>query len=347
MDYDYWLPPDLIAQVPCVPRDQARLMVLDAAAGPEHRCVADLPDLLRPGDLLVVNDSRVVPARLRGRRAATGGKWEGLYLTTTPTGVWELLSQTRGRLRSGETLEVQAPTGDAILRLVVRGRTADRHLLAEPQASGSVWHLLERFGHTPIPPYIRGGNDDAADRDRYQTVYAATPGSVAAPTAGLHFTPELLQRLTDRGIGRAAVTLHVGVGTFAPLRPEQFAAGVLHREWCAVPEAAVQAISATRQRGGRVVAVGTTSARTLETWAAQGSPSSWAGETTLFIRPPFTFQVVDGLMTNFHLPRSSLLMLVAALIGRDRLLRAYDEAVRRRYRFYSYGDAMLAWRGST
>lgn len=322
--------------------------MLDAAGSSlAHRRVADLPTLLQPGDLLVVNDSRVLPARLRGRRAATSGKWEGLFLSTTPSGAWALLSQTRGRLKIGETIEVLAPTGSEILRLAVRGRTSDRHLLAEPQAAGSAWQLLECFGHTPIPPYIRNGMEDPADREHYQTVYAAAPGSVAAPTAGLHFTPELLHRLGDRGIGRAEVTLHVGVGTFAPLRPEQLASGALHREWCAVPEAAARAIAATRQGGGRVIAVGTTSARTLETWAAQGSPSAWSGETTLFIRPPFTFRVIDGLMTNFHLPRSSLLMLVAALIGRDRLLRAYELAVRERYRFFSYGDAMLAWRGLT
>lgn len=349
-DVDFELPPELIAQQPCDPRDQARLMVLPPPPAPwKHRRVADLPELLRPGDLLVVNDSRVVPARLRGRRAATGGRWEGLFLDAHSDGTWTLLSQTRGRLRSGETLTVLSPAGHSELpplRLVVLGRTDKRHLLVQPHASGDPFALLQQFGQTPIPPYIRRGQPVPADQEHYQTIFARVPGSVAAPTAGLHFTADLLRRLDERGVSRASVTLHVGIGTFAPLRPENLATGTLHPEWCAVPAASAAAIAAARQRGSRVIAVGTTTTRTLETWAQQGSPPDWTGQTQLFIRPGFAFQVVDGLMTNFHLPRSSLLMLVSALIGRRRLLDAYAEAIRCRYRFYSYGDAMLVWRGA-
>lgn len=349
-DFDYDLPPELIAQQPCEPRDQARLLLLPPPAAPwEHRQVSDLPELLRPGDLLVMNDSLVVPARLRGRRTATGGKWEGLFLQAHAEGTWELLSQTRGQLRSGETLEVLPPPANAALPplpLLVLGRTPERHLLVQPQARGDALALLQRYGQTPIPPYIRRGQAVTADQNHYQTIFARVPGSVAAPTAGLHFTADLLRRLDERGISRATVTLHVGIGTFAPLRPENLATGTLHQEWCAVPDATAAAIATARQRGGRIVAVGTTTTRTLETWAQQGSPPDWTGQTQLFIRPGFGFQVVDGLMTNFHLPRSSLLMLVAALVGRQRLLDAYAEAVRCRYRFYSYGDAMLVWRGA-
>jgi S-adenosylmethionine:tRNA ribosyltransferase-isomerase len=349
-DFDYDLPPELIAQQPCEPRDQARLLVLPPPPMPwEHRRVAELPELLRAGDLMVMNDSRVVPARLRGRRAATGGQWEGLFLNASSAGCWELLSQTRGRLRLGETLEVPPPEGHPEvppLHLVVLGRTDQRHLLVQPQAHGDPIALLEQYGQTPIPPYIRRGRPVPADQERYQTIFARVPGSVAAPTAGLHFTPDLLRRLDERGVNRAEVTLHVGIGTFAPLRPENLATGTLHQEWCAVPIATAEAIASARRRGSRVIAVGTTTTRTLESWAQQGSPPGWSGQTQLFIRPGFSFQVIDGLMTNFHLPRSSLLMLVAALVGRRRLLDAYAEAVLCRYRFYSYGDAMLIWRGA-
>ncbi|HMP60142.1 MAG TPA: tRNA preQ1(34) S-adenosylmethionine ribosyltransferase-isomerase QueA [Gemmatales bacterium] len=348
--YDYDLPPELIAQVPCIPRDQARLMRLERAGpGLDHHRVRDLPGLLRAGDLLVFNDSRVLPARLLGQRAATGGKWEGLYLRTHASGAWELLSQTRGWLRVGEELTVPAlAAGMPPLRLRVQGRTPERHLLALPvadraEAANAVDApaLLERYGQTPPPPYIRGGRAAPDDRERYQTIFAREPGSAAAPTAGLHFTPQLVADLEARGVQRATVTLHVGTGTFAPLRPDQLAEGLLHEEWCQVPVGTVAAIEATRAQGGRVIAVGTTSARTLESAAQQGWPAAWSGATRLFIRPPFRFQLVDGLLTNFHLPRSSLLMLVAAFACPERLQSAYAVAIRERYRFYSYGDAML------
>ncbi len=339
-DFDYPLPAELIAQEPSRVRDQARLLVLQRTLEELHdRLVADLPQWLRPGDLLVLNDTRVLPARLFGRRARTQGKWEGLYLRTLADGVWELLNQTRGRLQPGEIIEVEGG-----LRLEVVQPPQGRQGWFRPLAPGSAVDLLQQFGRVPIPPYIRQGQDQPMDRERYQTVFARVPGSVAAPTAGLHFTPELLRQLTARGIDQAAVTLHVGLGTFLPLSDEQLQTGRLHQEEAMMPAAACAAVAACKQRGGRVVAVGTTTVRTLET-AAQAAGGTdlrpWTGQTELFIRPGFRFQVVDALLTNFHLPRSSLLMLAAAFAGRERILRAYAHAVQQRYRFFSYGDAML------
>src|SRR5688572_10455029 len=261
--FDYHLPEHLIAQHPAPERDAARLLVVrrDARAI-EHRVFRDLPELLAPGDLVVLNDTRVLPARLVGVREATGGKWEGLFLRTTESGLWEMLSQTRGYPEVGTAFVT-----DTGLRLVLRGRTDDRHWLMEPQDSGTPPKLLSRYGHIPLPPYIRKGREEAADRDRYQTVYANATGSVAAPTAGLHFTPGVFERLAGRGIGTARVTLHVGLGTFAPVKADDPTKHVIHREWCEVKSEAVEAIRATKARGGRVVAVGTTTTRTLETAA--------------------------------------------------------------------------------
>lgn len=356
-DYSFPLPKELIAQEPLPERDAARLMVLDRAHGAvSHRQVRDLPELVRPGDLLVLNQSRVLPARLFGVRAATGGKWEGLFLHAPQPGVWALLSQTRGYLKEGETILVSAPgpqtvdelrrsrenDSPAALRLTVLGRTPERHLLVRPASEGPAETLLERFGHVPLPPYIRKGMDGPKDRERYQTVFAQAAGSVAAPTAGLHFTSVLLKRLEAAGVALAFVTLHVGLGTFLPLEPEQLRSGLLHEERWSVPPATARAWAECRQRGGRVIAVGTTSVRTMESAWRGGAVREGAGTTRLFIRPPYAFRSVDGLMTNFHLPESSLLMLVSAFVGRERILAAYAEAVRERYRFFSYGDAMLA-----
>lgn len=336
-DYDFHLPPDRIAQWPLAERDAARLMLLPRAQGePRHLLIRDLPTLLRPGDLLIFNQSKVVPARLLGVRVATGGRWEGLFLREAEAGLWEMFSQTRGRLREGETLAV----GE--LRLTVAGRTDAGHLLVRPSEAGPPHALLQRFGQVPLPPYIRKGLASEADRDRYQTVYAKVPGSVAAPTAGLHFTPALLARLSEHEIATAFLTLHVGPGTFQPPTAEQVAAGRLHGEPWEVPQETEEAWHRCRQRGGRVIAVGTTSARTLESACdATGQLRAGSGTTHLFLRPPDAFRTLDGLLTNFHLPRSSLLMLVACLTGRERLLAAYREAISASYRFYSYGDAML------
>jgi S-adenosylmethionine:tRNA ribosyltransferase-isomerase len=335
---DYDLPASLIAQEPCPERDRSRLMVVRRAVGAiEHHVFADLPDLLAQGDLLVLNDTRVIPARLLGRRARTGGKWEGLFLRETPDGLWELMCQTRGRLVEGETVVVE-PGG---LQLTLVRQTPERRWLARPQETGPALALLRRHGQVPLPPYVRKGRAVQADVERYQTVYARQPGAVAAPTAGLHFTPRVFERLDERGIGRAFVTLHVGEGTFAPIKTDDIAAHQMHREWGELPDAAVGEIAVCRQRGGRVVAVGTTSVRVLETAAAAGPLRSWQGETDLFIYPPYQFRLVDALVTNFHLPRTSLLCLVSAFAGVELIRQAYRIAIAEGYRFYSYGDAML------
>jgi S-adenosylmethionine:tRNA ribosyltransferase-isomerase len=336
--FDYDLPEHLIAQRPAARRDESRLLVVRWATGElEHRIFRDLPALLAPGDLLVLNDTKVLPARVVGRREKTGGKWEGLFLRQTADGLWEMLAQTRGYPEPGETFA----TEPGPFRLALRSRTTERHWLMEPDPPGTPDDLLTRFGQIPLPPYIRKGRAGAEDTDRYQTVFAEHAGSVAAPTAGLHFTPELLDQLAATGVGAARVTLHVGLGTFAPVKVDDPAEHEIHREWCAIDQPAVEAIRACKAQGGRVVAVGTTATRTLETAARPDGLRPFHGETDLYIRPPFEFRVVDALVTNFHLPRTTLLLLVGAFAGDDLLRRAYDEAVRREYRFYSYGDAML------
>jgi S-adenosylmethionine:tRNA ribosyltransferase-isomerase len=336
--FDYHLPPELIAQEPCPERDRSRVLVARRSGGTlSHHCFQDLTEILAPGDLLVLNDTRVVPARLLGRREGTGGKWEGLFLRQTGDGCWELLCQTRGRLTPGETVQVEPGP----LTLILEAKTPGGHWLARPRQPGEAIDLLRRHGHVPLPPYIRKGRAAEADRERYQTVFARRAGAVAAPTAGLHFTPDLLDRLERRGIARTFVTLHVGLGTFQPVQVEDLTQHRMHREWGEMSEAAARAIRDCRARGGRVVAVGTTSVRVLETVAASGEIRPWSGETELFIYPPYTFRAVDALITNFHLPRSSLLLLVSAFAGIDLIKEAYKTAVEERYRFYSYGDAML------
>jgi len=334
--FDYHLPEHLIAQHPAARRDESRLLVVRRDGGTlEHHTFRDLPGLLSPGDLVVLNDTKVLPARLVGRREGTGGKWEGLFLNEVG-GQWEMLARTRGHPEVGTVFVT-----DTGLRLTLRGRTPDRHWLMEPEPAGPAAELLGRYGHVPLPPYIRRGQDCEEDRDRYQTVYAERVGSVAAPTAGLHFTPEVLARLGERGIGTARITLHVGLGTFAPVTTADPARHAIHREWCEVSAATVEAIRAAAGRGGRVVAVGTTTTRALESAARSGELRPFLGETDLYIRPGFEFRVIGGLITNFHLPRTTLLLLVGAFAGGELLRSAYAEAVAREYRFYSYGDAML------
>jgi S-adenosylmethionine:tRNA ribosyltransferase-isomerase len=337
---DYDLPPHLIAQEPRPQRDQSRLLVVrrnDSSLA--HHTFADLPDLLDPHDLLVLNDTRVLAARLLGRRERTGGKWEGLFLRCLTDGAWELLCQTRGRLVEGETIIVE-PGG---LRLCLEAKTTAGRWRVRPEVKGDFVDLLSRHGQVPLPPYIRRGRAAEADRERYQTVYARQAGAVAAPTAGLHFTPEVFERLRQRGIGWAFVTLHVGLGTFQPIQVDDVTQHRMHAEWGRLPEATAATINACQQRGGRVVAVGTTTVRVLET-AGRERPAAlaaWSGETDLFIYPPYRFRVVDALVTNFHLPRSTLLLLVGAFAGVDLLRRAYTTAIEQDYRFFSYGDAML------
>jgi S-adenosylmethionine:tRNA ribosyltransferase-isomerase len=341
-DFDYDLPEELIAQRPAERRDASRLFVLRRGEPPafEHRLVAEVPDLVSPGDLLVLNNTRVVAARLVGRRARTDGRWEGLFVRGHPDGTWELLVQTRGRLLLGETLLVDSDAQPP-LRLVLVRKTPGGRWLVQPSEAGAVEQVLARHGHVPIPPYVRKGRPDALDGERYQTVFAQNPGAVAAPTAGLHFTDELFARLAERGVGRAFVTLHVGPGTFQPVKAEDVSQHRVEPEWAEISAETADAIAACKSRGGRVVAVGTTTVRVLETAGRDGPPAAWSGLTDLTILPGFDFRVVDALLTNFHLPRSSLLLLVSAFAGLHVARAAYEEAVRQRYRFYSYGDAML------
>jgi S-adenosylmethionine:tRNA ribosyltransferase-isomerase len=335
--FDFFVPDDLIAQHPAEPRDRSRLMVVRRrTACWEHHAFAELPDLLAAGDVLVRNNTRVLPARLVGRREATGGRWEGLFVRALAGGVWEVVARTRGRPAAGERVVVGQGLGLTLEDRADAGRWIVRPDRDEPAAV-----LLEAHGQVPLPPYIRKGREGPGDRARYQTLYAEAPGAVAAPTAGLHFTPALFDRLAACGIGCVDVTLHVGLGTFQPIAVERIEDHVLHAEWAELTVPAAARLQAHRHRGGRVVAVGTTSARVLETAASTGGLRSFAGETALYLRPGHRFQGLDALITNFHLPRSSLLVLVSALAGYDLVRAAYAEAVRRRYRFYSFGDAML------
>lgn len=334
-DWDYDLPADRIARYPADRREGSRLMVLRGRqAAPAHVRFESLPDLLEPGDLLVGNDTRVLPARLFGTRP-TGGRAELLVLEVGD-GPVRALARPAKKLRPGTRIALDGG-GEA----VVHGR-ADAPGEVLVSFERPVLDVLDAQGAMPLPPYL-GRPAEAADRDRYQTVYAGPPGAAAAPTAGLHFSEVLLETLAARGIGFATVTLHVGLGTFRPLTEDDVARGTLHTEWYEVPPASVDAIRHTRAVGRRVIAIGTTAARTLESATAEGArvPVQGSATTDLFIQPSYEFRAVDGLITNFHLPRSSLLMLVASMCGRERLLAAYAEAVDHDYRFYSYGDAML------
>jgi len=336
--FDYDLPPQLIAQTPTQRRGDSRLLHVDRPSGRiAHRHFRDLPGLLRPGDLLVLNDTRVLPARLLGRREKTGGRWEGLFLKELPGGIWEMMCQSRHPPRTGEFFVVDPGP----LRLEFIARTPEGRWHLKPDRPGSVVELLAESGRIPLPRYIRKGRAEAGDAERYQTVFAAQPGAVAAPTAGLHFTVDLMERLKERGIQRTFVTLHVGAGTFEPIRVADYRQHAMHEEWGELPEETAAAIRACKTRGGRVVAVGTTTVRVLETVAGIGEIRPWSGATRLFIHPPYEFRCVNGLITNFHLPQSTLLLLVAAFAGSELLRRAYMEAIAVSYRFYSYGDAML------
>jgi len=340
--YDYHLPRELIAQQPLPHRADARLMVVDRAEQSiEHAYIRDLAEILRPTDCLVLNDTRVVPARLVGKRERTGAKWQGLFLASDEHGAWEVLSKTRGHLEPGETILLQAPGTGQQQRLRLLAPLGEGMWGARPEPEGPPWEILDRVGRVPLPPYIRGGEMTENDVTWYQTVFAERPGSVAAPTAGLHFTPELFHRLTQQGITAARVTLHVGIGTFRPISVQRLDQHVMHAEWCEVSEAALARIQATKSHGGRIVAVGTTSVRALESAALDGTLKPFRGETQLFIRSGFQFRVVDALLTNFHLPRSTLLILVRTFGGDELIRRAYAEAIRHEYRFFSYGDAML------
>ena len=334
-DFLYDLPEELIAQTPLPRRDASRLMVLDRETGVvTHRHFYDLPDYLRPGDCLVLNDSRVIPARLIGVRAS-GGATELVLLREREDSCWECLGRPGRKLRPGTELSF----GDGQLTGVVTEVLPDGNRIVRFRYDGIFLELLDRLGQMPLPPYIKA---QLADPERYQTVYARQPGSAAAPTAGLHFTGELLDRLRDAGVDVRFVTLHVGLGTFRPVKAETVEEHAMHAEYCVVPADTAEAIRRTKASGGRVVAVGTTSCRTLESFARpDGSMEAATGWTNIFIYPGYRFRCVDALVTNFHLPGSTLVMLVSALAGRENILNAYKTAVEERYRFFSFGDAML------
>jgi S-adenosylmethionine:tRNA ribosyltransferase-isomerase len=347
--FDYDLPPELVAQEPLRNRADSRLMIVDRRRGTiDHAHVRDLPEILRGSDRLVLNDTRVVPAQLRGQRVETGGRWQGLFLGLLPGGEWKLLCKTRGKLRAPEPIALLDRDGRTAAKLWLLEQLEDGQWRARLDAQVDAFTLLEKIGRVPLPPYIRGGNMVDADIERYQTVFARKPGAVAAPTAGLHFTPELLKQLDQRGVAFSAVTLHVGMGTFRPIATDDPAEHVMHAEWAELSAPAAREIGETKAAGGRVVAVGTTVVRTLESVAAsqaeQGAAellAPFAGETRLYIRPPYEFRAVDAMITNFHFPRTTLLLLVQAFGGTALIRQAYDEAVAEQYRFYSYGDAML------
>jgi S-adenosylmethionine:tRNA ribosyltransferase-isomerase len=349
--YDYELPPELIAQTPVVPRDTSRLLVVDSATTHSHSIFQNLPDWLLPGDLLVLNNTRVIPARLYGHKS-TGAPVEILLLEEQSHHRWLALVKPGRRFKLGAEIVFDSflEGGDrenSIFKAKVIDRdaaTGGRILEFQIPSGQSFWQFLEEFGQIPLPPYV---TSTQAQSSQYQTVYAKHLGAVAAPTAGLHFTDELLQRLRARNIQQAEVTLHVGVGTFRPVELEDITTHTMHQEWVEVPPETVDQIEKTKANGGRIIAVGTTVVRALE-GAARLIPEGqdklllpFRGQTNLFIYPGYSWQVVDGLITNFHLPRSSLLMLVSALIGRQRLLALYQEAIEERYRFYSFGDAMV------
>ena len=333
-DFDFPFEPSLIADRPVDPREQAKLMVLPRAGGPFlHRRIADLPDLLKRGDLVVVNDTKVMPARVLGHKRPTGGRVEMLFVKDLGEQTWEVL--LKGDVRAGQLVDLGADCQATVVE-----RTSSRTVvrIAGPH---SVSELLGKVGLTPLPPYIKRQPCEA-DRRWYQTVFAEKEGAIAAPTAGLHFTGALLNALSEHGIQVATMTLHVGPGTFLPVKAEQIHEHRMAAEWFEVSREAAEAVRRTKANGGRVVAIGTTVVRSLEAAAdAQDVLKPVQGETDMFIVPGYRFRVVDGLLTNFHLPRTTLLMLVSALVGVERLREAYREAVRLKYRFYSYGDAML------
>lgn len=335
-DFYYDLPEELIAQTPLQQRDSSRMLVLDKETGEwEHRHFFDLPAFLRPGDCLILNNSRVLPARLLGAKEGTGGACEVLLLKDKGEKTWECLVRPGRRLRPGARITF----GDGALTAEIVGETEGGGRLVRFEYEGIFLEVLERLGKMPLPPYIK---EELQDQERYQTVYSKVSGSAAAPTAGLHFTPQLLEQIRGMGIGIGYVTLHVGLGTFRPVQAEDVLDHEMHSEYCEIPQETADLINETKAKGGRVICVGTTSCRTVESWAAEdGTMRACSGWTKIFIYPGYKFKVLDALVTNFHLPESTLVMLVSALAGREHVLAAYEEAVKERYRFFSFGDAMF------
>ena len=336
-DFDFELPPELIAQTPIQKRDASRLLVLDKNSGEwEHRHFFDLPEYLHPGDCLIMNNSRVLPARLLGHRLPGGGACEVLLLIDRGDDTWECLVRPGKKMRVGAHVtfgDNNQLTAEVVKELPGGNRLVKFHY------EGIFLEVLDQLGKMPLPPYIK---EELQDRERYQTVYSKVNGSAAAPTAGLHFTPELMEKIQAMGVNIGYVTLHVGLGTFRPVKEDEITEHEMHSEYCVIPQETADLINETKRRGGRVVCVGTTSCRTLESWAKDdGTMEASAGWTNIFIYPGYRFKVLDALVTNFHLPESTLIMLVSALAGREHTLAAYAEAVRERYRFFSFGDAMF------
>ncbi|MEE2843895.1 MAG: tRNA preQ1(34) S-adenosylmethionine ribosyltransferase-isomerase QueA [Planctomycetota bacterium] len=346
-DYDYTLPNELIAQHPLSDRSSARLLVVDRGSQQiTHRTIAELPQIITPRDVLVTNNTKVVNARLFGVRAKTGGQWEGLFLEACAGG-WLIISKTRGKIRAGESVLLSAGVPTKNL-----AGDKDIKLRFDEKLDGGVWRvipdcqvpwteILESRGNVPIPPYIRGGKTEESDQLNYQTVFAEKPGAVAAPTAGLHFTDKLNAEILKQGIQMCSVTLHVGLGTFRPINLSKIEDHVMHSERGEITATVAQQLQSTKETGGRIVCIGTTAVRVLETAAVRDRIVAWRGSTNLFIRPPYQFKAVDALLTNFHLPMSTLLILVRQFGGDELIQRAYQEAIDREYRFFSYGDAML------
>jgi len=335
-DFDYNLPPELIAQTPTERRDASRLLCLDKTTGEfSHHHFYDLPDFLRPGDCLILNNSRVLPARLLGNRLPGGGACEVLLLIDRGENVWECIVRPGKHLRVGAKMTF----GTGELTAEVAEVLPDGNRLVKFSYEGIFLEVLERLGKMPLPPYIKA---ELQDKERYQTVYSKVNGSAAAPTAGLHFTPELLEKIQAMGVKLGYVTLHVGLGTFRPVKEDELEEHEMHSEYCVIPQETAELINETKANGGRVICVGTTSCRTIESWAGEdGTMNASAGWTSIYIYPGYRFKVMDALVTNFHLPQSTLLMLVSALAGREHVLAAYEEAVREKYRFFSFGDAMF------
>lgn len=334
-DFYFDLPPELIAQTPIEKRDASRLLLLDKRTGEtRHRHFYDLVDLLNAGDCLVLNNSRVLPARLIGHRP-TGGACEVLLLTDKGDNVWECLVRPGRKLKSG----AEVIFGDGQLTAVIEAEIEDGKRLVRFRYEGIFLEILEQLGKMPLPPYIK---EELQDQERYQTVYSKVNGSAAAPTAGLHFTPELMRKIEEKGVKLCYVTLHVGLGTFRPVKADDILDHEMHSEFCVIPQETADIVNETKKNGGRVICVGTTSCRTLESFADEdGTLRACSGWTNIFIYPGYKFKVLDCLITNFHLPESTLVMLVSALAGREHVLEAYRQAIEERYRFFSFGDAMF------
>ena len=335
-DFYFDLPEELIAQTPIQQRDTSRLLTLNKKTGEvEHHHFYELPDFLRPGDCLIMNNSRVLPARLLGSRVPGGGACEVLLLIDRGENVWECLVRPGKKLRTG----AKVTFGNGELTAEVVGEVEGGKRLVHFSYEGIFLEVLDRLGKMPLPPYIK---EELQDRERYQTVYSAVNGSAAAPTAGLHFTHELMEKIEKMGVGIGFVTLHVGLGTFRPVKEDEITDHEMHSEYCVIPQETADLINRTKANGGRVICVGTTSCRTVESWAAEdGTMRECAGWTNIFIYPGYRFKVLDCLVHNFHLPESTLIMLISALAGREQVLSAYEEAVKERYRFFSFGDAMF------